>query len=65
MNKRYFKKRYLIASLLTIYVIAKIYVSFTENPNDDDIPDRIKDIVFRVVMVSPTDDPNPDFTVEY
>lgn len=45
------KKRYIAAALMSIYVISKVIVSFTQNPNDDDIPDRIKDIVMRIAML--------------
>lgn len=47
------KKRYIFSAFAALYVVAKVIVSFTANPADDDIPDRVKDIVMRIAMVSP------------
>lgn len=47
------KKRHIAAGLAVLYIISKVIVSFTANPADDDIPDRVKDIVMRIAMVSP------------
>ena len=46
------KKRHIIILLMVLYVVSKVYVSYTVNPNDDDLPDRVKDIVLRVAMIN-------------
>lgn len=53
------KKRYIAILGLIVYIGLKVYVSYTENPNDDDIPDRLRDIVLRIAML-PTPDAQAD-----
>ena len=36
-----------------IYLLAKAYVAYTPDPNDDDIPDKIKDAVLLMVYDAP------------
>lgn len=47
------KKRMFLIIFMVIYVVSKVYVSYTANPYDDAIPDRIKDIVLRLAMLNP------------
>ena len=47
------KKRYIAILGVVIYVALKVYVSYTENPDDDALPDRLRDIVLRVAMLEP------------
>lgn len=49
------KKRYIVAGIAVIYVGLKIWTSFTVNTNDDDLPDRVKDVLLRMVFINPTE----------
>lgn len=42
------KKNWLIAGLV-LYILAKAFVSYTPSKQDDEIPDRLKDIVLQYV----------------
>ncbi len=46
------KKRYILLAITIIYCIAKIYVSYTPNPNDDNIPDNLRDVALRIFQVN-------------
>ena len=43
------KKRYLLAAVAVAYLIAKLYVLQTATPCDDNLPDRVRDIVMQVL----------------
>lgn len=42
------QKRYLLAVGLALYYAAKVYVAATPDPSDDDLPDRVRTIVFEM-----------------
>jgi hypothetical protein len=49
----YRKKRTWVTAIMILYVISKIYVSFTQSKIDDDLPDRVRDVLLRLVMIDP------------
>jgi hypothetical protein len=42
------QKRYLVIFGLALYYAAKMYVASTPDPADDDLPDRVRTIVFEM-----------------
>lgn len=46
------KKKYIFLSITIIYFVAKIYVIYTPNTNDDDIPDKFKNAALRIFQVN-------------
>jgi hypothetical protein len=46
------KKRYIILAITIIYIIAKIYVIYTPNQNDDNLPDDFRTLALRIFAVN-------------
>lgn len=55
------KKRYLLAAVAFAYLVAKVYVMQTPTPCDDNLPDRVRDIVMQV-LATQGNDVNPSDT---
>lgn len=43
------RKRDVWYILAILYFASKVYVAHTPNPNDDDIPDKVKDAVIQIL----------------
>ena len=54
-DKPQIKKRYIALIGLVVYVALKVYVSFTVDTNDDNWPDRVKDVLMHVAMIDHAD----------
>ena len=46
----------IILSMFIVYVILRVYTSYTVNPEDDKIADRFRDILLRVAFIEPSSD---------
>lgn len=47
------RKKYIALALMVIYVALKVYVEMTPDHKDDDIPDKLRDIVLRLAFINP------------
>ncbi len=43
------KKRDMWYLLAIVYLVSKVYVLSTPSPNDDDLPDKVRDAVVRAI----------------
>jgi hypothetical protein len=46
------KKRYIILIISIAYIIGKIYVIYTPNQNDDNLPDNFRTLALRVFAIN-------------
>ncbi len=46
------QKRYILLLLAVLYVAFKVYVAYTPTPDDDDLPDQLRDVVLKVVSTN-------------
>jgi hypothetical protein len=46
------KKRYVILGIIIVYAIFKVYVTWTIDPNDDQLPDKWRDIALKLAFAN-------------